>query len=68
MIDKDLSYTGLFKFLSPKRLASLLTAIPEDYVVTCNNVGNIAIWKKYSDGYVFKGYINFLHEGEINWS
>lgn len=58
----------IFKYLPAKRVAELLSTLPEDCFVAHNEVGNLAIFKEAGDGFEFIGWIDFLFDGEIKYS
>jgi len=53
------------KYLSVSRVKDLLDTIPEDYVLSPNDVGNMAIYKINNDGFKFHGFIDFIPGGGI---
>lgn len=62
--DNDIS----FKFLDTKKLADILDKLPAGSVARVNAVGNLAIYKRDGDELSFIGFIDFIGEGEIEYS
>ena len=57
----------IFKYLPAKRLAELLSQLPDDHFVAPNEVGNLSIFKEVGDDFELVGFVDFLFDGEITY-
>ena len=55
----------LFKYLPANKLIELLSTLQDGWVVSPNDINNLAIYKESDDSFEFVGWIDFLHDGTI---
>ena len=55
-----------FKFLPVSTLKSLLSEIPDDFIIWPNAVGNLSVFRRNDDDFDYVGIIDFLGDGDID--